>query len=115
MSKPPFPKPQLNPAPITSDQYMELTPEKLELSGGFYEYGGQDFTGFYLAVLTNMGVQRVAEHIPLSLLLEAIAEKYKDQPKLNFENETNEAILNRFNRGLEDLQAVAAYLEAVDG
>jgi hypothetical protein len=89
---------------------MEFTPEKLELSGGFYEYGGQDFTSFYLAVLTNMGVQRVAEHISLSLLLEAIEEKYKNHSKLNFDNGTNEAMLNRFNRGIEDLKAVAGYL-----
>jgi len=115
MSKPPLPKPQLDPAPITIDQYMELTPEKLELWDGFYEYGGQDFTGFHLAILANMGVCKVAQNIPLSLLLEAIEENLKNHPKLNFENETNEAMLNRFNRGLEDLQAVAAYLESVDG
>lgn len=114
MTKPPLPQPQLDPAPITSDQYMEFTPEKLELWSGFYEYGGQDFTAFYLAILTNMGVRKVVENIPLPLLLEAIKEKFQNHPKLNFENEINEAMLNRFNRGLGDLQAVAAYLESVD-
>jgi hypothetical protein len=32
-------------------------------------------------------------------------------PKLNFDTEIGEAMLNRLNRGLEDLQAVADYLE----
>jgi hypothetical protein len=32
-------------------------------------------------------------------------------PKLNFDTEIGEAMLNRFNRGWEDLQAVAEYLE----
>jgi hypothetical protein len=31
--------------------------------------------------------------------------------KLNFDTETGEAMLNRLNRGLEDLKAVAEYLE----
>lgn len=110
--KPPLPTPKLDPSPITSDQYFEYTPQKLELWSGFYEYGGQDFNPFYLAILANMGIRKAVESITLSILLEAISEKYTDHPKLNFDNEVHEAMLNRLNRGLEDLQAVANYLES---
>ena len=55
MNKLPFPEPQSDRIPIAFDQYLEYTPEKLELWDGFYNYGGQDMTGFHLAVLTNMG------------------------------------------------------------
>ena len=55
-SNPPLPQPQLEPAGITFDQYAEYTPEKLELRNGYLGYGGQDPTGFHLAVLTNMGL-----------------------------------------------------------
>jgi hypothetical protein len=111
MTKPPLPQPQLDRAPITGDQYEAYTPEKLELWNGFYDYGGQDFTGFYLAVLANMGLREAVSHVPLSLWLEAIQELVLANPKLNFDTEIGEAMLNRFNRGLEDLQAVAEYLE----
>lgn len=49
-SQAPFPQPQLNPTGITSEQYFEFTPEKLELMRGFLGYGGQDPTGFHLAI-----------------------------------------------------------------
>jgi hypothetical protein len=41
-SQPPLPEPQLHPAGITFDQYVEFTPEKLELSDGYLGYGGQN-------------------------------------------------------------------------
>jgi hypothetical protein len=107
----PFPQPQCDRAPITSDQYLELTPEKLELWNGFYDYGGQDFTGFYLAMLTNMGLREAVRHVPISLWLQAIAEVALQNPKLSLDSEVGEAIINRLNRGLEDLKAVADYLE----
>ena len=112
MSKPPLPKPQLNPAPITGDQYCEYTPQKLELWNGFYDYGDEDFLPFYLAVLTNMGVKKAVEHIPLSVLLKAIADKYHQHPKLNSNRETNEEMLNSLNQGLEHLEIVANHLES---
>ncbi len=108
---PPLPKPQLKPTPITSDQYFEYTPEKLELWQGFYNYGGQDFTGFYLAVLANMGLQKAVRHVPLSLWVEAIQAIVSQNPKLNLENDLSQAMLDCFNQGLDDLQAVAEYLE----
>ena len=108
---PPLPKPQLKPTPITSDQYFEYTPEKLELWQGFYNYGGQDFTGFHLAVLANMGLKKAVRHVPLSLWLAAIQEVVSQKPQLKLENEVSQAMLDRFNRGLAELQAVAEYLE----
>lgn len=111
MDTPPRPQPQLDRTPIAFDQYAAYTPEKLELWDGFYNYGGQDLTGFYLAVLANMGLREAVRHVPLSLWLEAIQELALQNPKLNFDTEIGEAMLNRLNRGLEDLQAVAEYLE----
>lgn len=107
----PLPQPQLDRAPITLDQYLELTPEKLELWNGFYNYGGQDFTGFYLALLTNMGLREAVHHVPISLWLEAIAEVALQNHKLSLDTDVGEAMLNRLNHGLEDLKAVAGYLE----
>jgi hypothetical protein len=108
---PPLPQPQLKRTPITSDQYFAYTPEKLELWSGFYDYGGQDFTGFYLAVLANMGLTEAVRHVPLSLWVEAIQSIVSQNPKLNADDEVSQAMLDRFNQGLEDLQAVAEYLE----
>jgi hypothetical protein len=73
--------------------------------------GGQDVKGFYLAVLTNMGLKEAVQNVPLSLLLEAIEEVALQNPKLNLDTKTGEAMLNRFNRGLEELKAFAGYLE----
>jgi hypothetical protein len=110
MTQTPLPQPQLEPTGITSEQYESYTPEKLELWNGFYDYGGQDLKGFHLAVLTNMGLRAAVKEVPLSLLLEAIQEVTLQHPKLNFDSETGAAMLNRLNRGLEDLNAVAQYL-----
>ena len=106
MPKPPLPQPQLDRTPITSDQYFEYTPEKLELWSGFYGYGGQDLTGFYLGILANMGLREAVRHVPISKWLEAIQAVALQNPKLD------EAMRDRLNRGLADLQAVAEYLEA---
>jgi hypothetical protein len=111
MTHPPLPQPQLEPTGLTFEQYDAYTLEKLELWDGFYSYGGQDLRSFYLAVLTNMGLREAVRNVPLSLWLEAIQEVALQNPKLNFDTETNEAMLNRLNRGLEDLKVVAEYLE----
>jgi len=108
MTQPPLPQPQLDRTPITSDQYFEYTPEKLELWSGFYGYGGQDLTGFYLGILANMVLREAVRHVPISKWLEAIQEVALQNPKLN------EAMCDRLNRGLADLQAVADYLEEQD-
>jgi hypothetical protein len=111
MDTPPLPKPQLDRAPITFDQYAAYTPEKLELRRGFYGYGDQDLKGFYLAVLANMGLRAAVRNVPLSLWLEAIQELALQNPKLNFDTDVGEAMLNKLNRGLQALQEVAEYLE----
>ncbi len=111
MTQPPFPQPQLEPTGITLEQDDAYTLQRLELCNGFYNYGGQDVKGFHLAVLTNMGLREAVENVPLSLWLEAIEDVFLQNPKLNFDTVTGEAMLNRFNRGLEELKAVADYLE----
>ena len=111
MTQPLLPQPQLDPTGITFEQYEAFTLQKLELWNGFYSYGGQDLKGFHLAVLTNMGLTEAVRNIPFSLWLEAIEAVVSQNPKLNFDTETSEAMLNRFNRALEDLKVVAEYLE----
>jgi len=49
MSPPALSQPQLRPAGITCDQYLEFTLEKLELVNGHLGYGEQDQTGFHSA------------------------------------------------------------------
>jgi hypothetical protein len=110
MTQPSLPQPQLEPTGITSEQYMAYTPEKLELWNGFYDYGGQDFTGFHLAVLTNMGLRAAVREVSLVLLLEAIQEVVSQNPKFDRNNEIGSAMLDRLNRSLEELTAVADYL-----
>lgn len=114
MNKPPFPRPELAPAPITSEQYEVYTPEKLELWKGYYNYAGQDLKGFYLAVLTNMGLKAAVSEVPLSLWLEAIEEIVSRNPAFDPDSEVGAAMLNRLNRGLDELKAVAEYLERPD-
>ena len=110
MTQPSLPQPQLEPTGITSEQYMAYTPEKLELWNGFYGYGGQDLTGFHLAVLTNMGLRAAVREVSLVLLLEAIQGFVLQNPKLDLNNEVGFAMLDRLNRGLDELNAVADYL-----
>jgi len=105
MNTPPLPQPQPDRTPINFEQYLEYTPEKLELWDGFYGYGGQDLTGFYLAVLTNMGLREAVRHVPISKWLETIQEVALQNPKLD------DALRDRLNRGITDLMAVADYLE----
>lgn len=110
MTQPPLPQPKLAPTGLTSEQHEAYTLGKIELWDGFYNYGGQDLKGFHLAVLTNMGLQAAVHEVPLRLWLEAIQAEAMQNPKLNPESETGAAMLNRLNRGLEDLNAVAEFL-----
>jgi hypothetical protein len=109
MTQPPLPQPQLEPTGLTFEQYEAYTLGKLELWNGFYNYGGQDLKGFHLAVLTNMGLQAAVHEVPLYLWLEAIQAEALQNPKLSPESETGAAMLNRLNRGLEELNVVAEF------
>ena len=111
-SQSPLPQPQLEPAGITFDQYVEFTPEKLELWDGYLGYGGQNQLGFHLAVLRNMGLFTAIHHTELSLWIEALDRHLREKLEtLSAQPEVTQALLNRLNRAMEDLTAVAEYLE----
>ena len=111
-SNPPLPQPQLEPTSITFDQYAEYTPEKLELRNGYLGYGGQDPTGFHLAVLTNMGLLAAIRNTEVSLWIEALDRHLRERLEtVNAEPEVAEAMINRLNRAMDDLTTIAEYLE----
>jgi hypothetical protein len=106
MSKPPLPQPQSDRTPITFEQYEAYTPEKLELWHGFYDYGDpEDFKGFYLAVLTNMGLRAAVSHVPFAKWLAAIQEVALQNPKLD------DALRDRLLRAIAELNEVVESLE----
>jgi hypothetical protein len=101
-----LPKPQLDRTPITFEQYEAYTPEKLELMHGFYDYGyPEDFKGFYLAVLTNMGLRTAVSHVPIAQWLAAIQEVALQNPKLD------DALRDRLVKGIAELNAIAERFE----
>jgi hypothetical protein len=111
-SQPPLPQPQLQPAGITFDQYIEFTLEKLELREGYISDGGQNLLGFHLAILTNMGLLSAIRHTNLSLWVETLDNYVREKlANINAEPEVAEAMLNQFNRAMDDLAAVVEYLE----
>jgi hypothetical protein len=106
MTPPPLPQPQSDRTPITFEQYEAYTPEKLELWDGFYDYGDpEDFKGFYLAILTNMGIRAAVSHVPIAQWLAAIQEVALQNPKLD------DALRDRLVRGIAELNAIAECLE----
>jgi hypothetical protein len=106
MPQPPLPQPQPDRTPITLEQYLEYTPEKLELMDGFYDYGDpEDFKGFYLAILTNMGLRAAVSHVPIAQWLAAIQEVALQNPKLD------DALRDRLVRAIAELNAIAECLE----
>jgi hypothetical protein len=114
MTQPSLPQPQLEPSGITFDQYAEFTPQKLELSNGYMGYGGQDNLGFHLSVLTNMGLLTAVRNTNLSLWIEALDHIVREKlQSVNSESEIAEAMLNRFNQAMAELEAVINYLEEV--
>jgi len=58
-----------------------------------------------------MGLRKAVDHVPLSLWLNAVEAITLQNSKLNYDNDLGEAMLNRFNRGLEDLRVVVEYLD----
>ncbi|MFM7603541.1 MAG: hypothetical protein ACKO7R_20465 [Pseudanabaena sp.] len=107
MTQPPFPQPQLEPTGITFEQYDEFTPHKLELWDGFYNYAGQDMTGFHLAVavLTNMGLRAAVSHVPIAKWLAAFQEVALQNPKFD------DALRDRLVRAIGELNAIAELLD----
>jgi hypothetical protein len=106
MNKLPFPEPKSDRTPITLEQYEAYTPEKLELIHGFYDYGyPEDFKGFYLAILTNMGLRAAVSHVPIAKWLAAIQEVALQNPKLD------DALRDRFVRAIAELNAIVECLE----
>jgi hypothetical protein len=105
MTQPPLPQPQSDRTPITFEQYEAYTPEKLELWDG-YDYGDpEDFKGFYLAILTNMGLRAAVSHVPIAQWLAAIQEVALQNPKLD------DALRDRLVRAIAELNAIAECLE----
>jgi hypothetical protein len=106
MPQPPLPQPQRDRTPITLDQYLEYTPEKLELMDGFYDYGyPEDFKGFYLAILTNMGLRAAVSHVPIAQWLAAIQEVALQNPKLD------DALRDRLVRAIAELNEIVECLD----
>jgi hypothetical protein len=66
----------------------------------------QDMTGFYLAILTNMGLRAAVSHVPIAQWLAAIQEVALQNPKLD------DALRDRLVRGLAELNVVAEFLES---
>ena len=97
--------PQPDRTPITFDQYEAYTPQKLELWDGFYNYGGQDMTGFHLAVLTNMGLRAAVSHVPIAQWLAAIQEVALQNTKLD------DALRDRLVRAIAELNEIVECLE----
>ena len=111
--QPALPQPHLEPAAITVDQYLYFTPERLELVNGCLGYGGQEPIGFQLAVLTNMGLLTAIRYTGLSILIESLDCCLQEKLEtVNAQSEVAEAMLNRLNRAMEDLVALAEYLES---
>ena len=63
-------------------------------------------TGFYLAVLTNMGLRAAISHVPITQWLAAIQEVALQNPKLD------DALRDRLVRGITELNMIAECLES---
>ena len=52
------------------------------------------------------------QEVPISLWLEAISDRLSQHPALDFDSDVGKAMLIRFQRGIDDLKAVAEYIES---
>ncbi len=78
---------------------------------GIWAYGGQNSTGFQLAVLTNMGLMKAVSYVGALLWIEALDQHLRKQLEtVDAESEVAEAMLDRLNRAMIDLLAVAEWL-----
>ncbi len=75
------PVPDLKPKPINVEQYLELTPEKLELIEGYLISGPQypeERRDLLLLLLVNEGLEGAVRLAPLDLWREALRRVYGD-------------------------------------
>jgi hypothetical protein len=73
------PVPDLQPQRINIDQYMELTPEKLELLGGYLideEHEHEQRRDLLLLLLTNEGLETAVRLAPAERWREALRRVY---------------------------------------
>jgi len=75
----PRPTPDLEPRPITIDEYYSFTPEKIELIDGYLLYGPEDHEGrrnLLQLLLTNEGLLEAVRLTPAELWQEALRRAY---------------------------------------
>lgn len=76
-----WPVPDLEPAPVTHDQWYALTPEKLELVYGFLINGPEKSLArekLLSLLLTNVGLVRAVQLAPAERWREALERAYPD-------------------------------------
>lgn len=76
---PPLPVPDLGPRPITMDEYMAHTPEKLELWSGYLIHPPEDpdaRRALLALLLTNLGLVDVVRLAPRRRWIEALAQAF---------------------------------------
>lgn len=72
-----WPLPGLNPQPITFDQYIELTPERLELISGYLIDPPDELDGrlkLLALLLTNVGLKKALQLAPRQVWEKALQE-----------------------------------------
>ncbi|MBI3989100.1 MAG: hypothetical protein HY347_05735 [candidate division NC10 bacterium] len=74
-----LPIPDVKPGPITVEQFMALTPEKLELVGGYLIDGPKDHAArlkLLVILLTNVGLTEAVRLAPRGRWENALRETY---------------------------------------
>jgi hypothetical protein len=77
--RPPLPVPDLEPRPITADEYMAHTPEKLELWSGYLIHPPEDHEArraLLALLMTNLGLLDAVRLAPRRRWIEALARAY---------------------------------------
>lgn len=75
----PRPVPDLPARPITLDEFLEHTPEKFELIGGYLFYGpyyGDERRDLLALLLTNVGLVEAVRLAPRERWLQALTKAY---------------------------------------
>lgn len=77
--RPPLPVPDLEPRPITMDEYFAHTPEKLELWSGYLIQPPEDADArraLLALLMMNLGLMEVVRLAPRRRWIEALARAY---------------------------------------